>query len=46
MARPRDPRRDEAKQVWLDNDGEIKLVDLAEQFEFTSSTMRKWRQMG
>ncbi|OMC83352.1 terminase small subunit [Viridibacillus sp. FSL H8-0123] len=43
MARPRDPRRDEAKQVWLDNDGEIKLVDLAEQFEVTSSTMRKWK---
>jgi len=43
MARARDPRRDEAKQVWLDNDGEIKLVDLAEQFEVTSSTMRKWK---
>ncbi|MGG0666748.1 terminase small subunit [Viridibacillus arvi] len=43
MARPRDPRRDEAKQAWLDNDGEIKLVDLAEQFEVTSSTMRKWK---
>lgn len=43
MARPRDPRRDQAKQIWLDSNGEIKLVDLAVQFEVTSSTIRKWK---
>ncbi|RUL56474.1 terminase small subunit [Lysinibacillus antri] len=43
MARPRDPRRDKAKNIWLKSQGEIKLVDLAEQFEVTSSTIRKWK---
>ena len=43
MARPRDPRRDQAKEVWLESNGEMKLVDLAEQFELTSSTIRKWK---
>lgn len=43
MARPRDPRRDQAKQIWLDSKGEIKLVDLAKQFEVTGSTIRKWK---
>lgn len=43
MPRARDPRRDQAKQIWLDSKGEIKLVDLAKQFEVTSSTIRKWK---
>ncbi|MEH7521999.1 phage terminase small subunit [Bacillus sp. JJ1503] len=43
MARPRDPRRDEAKEIWLKSNGKLKLVDLAEQFEVTSSTIRKWK---
>lgn len=43
MPRPRDPRRDQAKKKWLDSDGQIKLVDLAKEFEVTSSTIRKWK---
>ncbi|USK71749.1 phage terminase small subunit [Peribacillus asahii] len=43
MARPRDPRRDEAKQIWLKSNGELKLVDLANQIGVTSSTIRKWK---
>ncbi|WP_338749807.1 phage terminase small subunit [Bacillus sp. FJAT-52991] len=43
MARPRDPRRDEAKQLWLKSNGELKLVELAEQMGVTSSTIRKWK---
>lgn len=43
MARPRDPRRDEAKQVWLKSNGELKLVDLAEQIGVISNTIRKWK---
>ncbi|WP_201767667.1 phage terminase small subunit [Sporolactobacillus laevolacticus] len=43
MPRPRDPRRDEAKSVWLNSKGELKLVDLAEQMNVTPSTIRKWK---
>ncbi|WP_281998663.1 phage terminase small subunit [Priestia flexa] len=42
MARTRDPRRDEAKKIWLANQ-DIKLKDLAEQLGVTSSTIRKWK---
>lgn len=42
MARIRDPRRDEAKQIWLENK-DIKLKDLAEQLGVTASTIRKWK---
>ncbi|UOQ43364.1 phage terminase small subunit [Halobacillus salinarum] len=43
MPRPRDPRRDKAKKQWLKREGNIKLVDLAEQFDVSSSTIRKWK---
>lgn len=43
MARPRDPRRDEAKDIWLKSGGKLKLVDLAERMGVTSSTIRKWK---
>ncbi|WP_100488567.1 phage terminase small subunit [Sporolactobacillus pectinivorans] len=43
MARPRDPRRDNAKDIWLKNAGKLKLVDLAEQMGITPSTIRKWK---
>lgn len=42
MARIRDPRRDEAKKIWLGNK-DIKLKDLAEQLGVTASTIRKWK---
>ncbi|EST12056.1 phage terminase small subunit [Sporolactobacillus laevolacticus] len=43
MARPRDPRRDEAKDIWLKSGGKVKLVDLAKQMNVSSSTVRKWK---
>lgn len=43
MARPRDPRRGEAKDIWLKSGGKLKLVDLAKQMNATSSTVRKWK---
>ncbi|MDG5470523.1 phage terminase small subunit [Jeotgalibacillus sp. ET6] len=43
MARPRDPRRSEAKNMWLEHNGDLKLVDLAEKVGVTSSTIRKWK---
>lgn len=46
MARPRDPRRDEAKRIWILSVKEgrnLKLVDLAKQLEVTSNTVRKWK---
>ncbi|EOO65487.1 phage terminase small subunit [Bacillus mycoides] len=46
MARKRDPRRDEAKKIWLDNEksgNENKLVDIAKQIGVLASTVRKWK---
>lgn len=43
MARKRDPRRDEAFEVWKQHEGEIKLKDIAEQLNITASTIRKWK---
>jgi uncharacterized protein YjcR len=43
MARIRDPRRDEAKNIWLKSNKQIKLKDLADQLGVTSSTIRKWK---
>ncbi|MTW85614.1 terminase [Virgibacillus dakarensis] len=43
MPRPRDPRRDEAKKLWLDSGKEIKLVDIAKKIGVSASTIRKWK---
>ncbi|MGG1340123.1 phage terminase small subunit-related protein [Bacillus toyonensis] len=46
MARQRDPRRDEAKKIWLDNEksgNENKLVDIAKEMGVPASTIRKWK---
>ncbi|MGG1147623.1 phage terminase small subunit-related protein [Bacillus wiedmannii] len=46
MARKRDPRRDEAKKIWLDNEksgNENKLVDIAKKIGVPASTIRKWK---
>ncbi|MFI8709955.1 phage terminase small subunit-related protein [Bacillus sp. NPDC077411] len=46
MARKRDPRRDEAKKIWLDNEKsgkENKLVDIAKQIGVPANTVRKWK---
>ncbi|TPE70658.1 phage terminase small subunit [Halalkalibacterium halodurans] len=43
MARPRDPRRDEAKEAWLKSNGEAKLKDIATYLGVSASTIRKWK---
>lgn len=46
MARKRDPRRDQAKKIWIDNEksgNENKLVDIAKQIGVPASTIRKWK---
>lgn len=42
MARPRNPNRDKAKEIWLNNQN-IKLKVLADQLGETSNTIRKWK---
>lgn len=42
MARPRNPNRDKAKEIWVNNK-DIKLKDLANQLGETSNTIRKWK---
>ncbi|MFN3092754.1 phage terminase small subunit [Bacillus pumilus] len=43
MARPRDPRRDEAFRLWKESDGARLLKDIADELGVTSSTVRKWK---
>ncbi|MGG4306085.1 phage terminase small subunit-related protein [Bacillus wiedmannii] len=46
MARKRDPRRDQAKKIWIDNEksgNENKLVDIAKQLGIPDNTIRKWK---
>ncbi|MGQ7108391.1 phage terminase small subunit-related protein, partial [Bacillus cereus group sp. Bce041] len=46
MARKRDPRRNQAKKIWLDNEKsgkENKLVDIAKQIGVPANTIRKWK---
>lgn len=46
MARKRDPRRDQAKKIWINNEksgNENKLIDIAKQFGIPDNTIRKWK---
>nr|WP_088325929.1 phage terminase small subunit-related protein [Bacillus cereus] len=46
MARKRDPRRNQAKKIWIDNEkagNENKLVNIAKQIGVPASTIRKWK---
>ncbi|MBC2089538.1 hypothetical protein HCJ41_01830 [Listeria welshimeri] len=43
MARKRDPRRIEAKNMWLESAGEMKLVDIANKLGCSSNQIRKWK---
>ncbi|MEC2046669.1 MULTISPECIES: phage terminase small subunit [Bacillus subtilis group] len=43
MARPRDPRRDEAFRLWKESSGTKKLKDIAEELGVSGSTVRKWK---
>ncbi|HGF7579848.1 small subunit of terminase [Enterococcus faecium] len=43
MARKRDPRRDEAKRIWLESNGEKQLKDIASELNVSDSQIRKWK---
>ncbi|MFJ7953950.1 phage terminase small subunit [Lysinibacillus sp. NPDC096418] len=43
MARPRNPKRDEAFQMWLKSKGQMLLKDISEQLELSDSQIRKWK---
>lgn len=43
MARQRDPRRDEAFEIWKASGGETDLVDIAAQLGISAGTVRGWK---
>lgn len=45
MARQRDPRRDEAKKIWLESNGEKQLKDIADELNVSDSQIRKWKSI-
>lgn len=45
MARQRSPARDEAKKLYLDSKGTMKLVDIAAQLGLTDVKIRKWKNL-
>ncbi|WP_153014602.1 phage terminase small subunit, partial [Enterococcus faecium] len=42
-ARQRDPRRDEAKRIWLESNGEKQLKEIASELNVSDSQVRKWK---
>lgn len=45
MARKRDPRREQAKSIWIDSNGEKLLKDIAAELEVSDSQIRKWKSI-
>lgn len=45
MARKRDPRRDEAREIWLKSDGKKLLKEIAEELGVSDSQIRKWKSI-
>ncbi|MGG5340177.1 hypothetical protein IGJ48_002889 [Enterococcus pernyi] len=45
MARKRDPRRDKAKKIWLESNGEKQLKDIADELNISDSQVRKWKSI-
>ncbi|AND72821.1 MULTISPECIES: phage terminase small subunit [Enterococcus] len=43
MARKRDSRRDEAKKIWLESNGEKQLKEIASELNVSDSQIRKWK---
>jgi len=43
VARPRNPKRDEAFQLWLNSKGTKKLKDIAAELGVSDSQIRKWK---
>jgi phage terminase small subunit len=45
MARQRDPRRDKAKEIWLNSNGKKLLKEIAEELGVSDSQIRKWKSL-
>lgn len=45
LARARNPKRDESKQMWLDSKGDKPLVDIAKELDCSPSQIRKWKSL-
>ncbi|MBC1935191.1 hypothetical protein HCA69_02350 [Listeria grandensis] len=43
MAQKRNPLRDDAKRMWLESGGQLKLAEIAAKLEKPPSTIRKWK---
>lgn len=43
MARARSPNRDKAKEMYLNSNGDIKLIDIAKELNIKDSQVRKWK---
>ncbi|MDB1689816.1 phage terminase small subunit [Enterococcus casseliflavus] len=43
MVRPRNPNRDKAKQLWIESDKSLALVDIAAKLGCSPSQVRKWK---
>ncbi|MGG4039908.1 phage terminase small subunit [Heyndrickxia ginsengihumi] len=43
MARPRNPKRDEAFQIWMKSNGKKKLKEIAAELDLSDSQIRKWK---
>lgn len=43
MAKPRDPRRDDAFEIWKASGGQIDLVEIAAQLGVSAGTIRGWK---
>lgn len=43
MARPRNPKRDQAFQLWKESNGTRLLKDIAEELECSQTLIRKWK---
>jgi uncharacterized protein YjcR len=43
MARDRDPRRDQAFEIWKSSGGSKKLTEIAEELHISSGTVRGWK---
>lgn len=45
MARKRDPRRQHAKEIWLESDGKKLLKEIAQELGVSDSQIRKWKSI-
>jgi len=43
MPRARNPKRELARQLWIESDGKKKLTDIAKELEVGASQIRKWK---